>query len=119
MLEMTSRDIIPAVSGYISDLSASINATRVALNSASVDCRVSICEKLSELLSKTYDAYLSLERAERTAVSKTSEEESAFYYRSSVIPRMDALRRLVDEMETRTSREAWPMPTYGDIIFKI
>ncbi|MBQ8879455.1 MAG: glutamine synthetase III [Clostridia bacterium] len=119
MLEITSRDIIPAVSGYISDLSASINATRVALNSASVDCRVSICEKLSELLSKTYDAYLSLERAERTAVSKTSEEESAFYYRSSVIPRMDALRRLVDEMETRTSREAWPMPTYGDIIFKI
>ena len=119
MLEMTSRDIIPAVSGYISDLSASINATRVALNSASVDCRISICEKLSELLSKTYDAYLSLERAERTAVSKTSEEESAFYYRSSVIPRMDALRRLVDEMETRTSREAWPMPTYGDIIFKI
>ncbi len=119
MLEMTSRDIIPAVSKYISDLSASINATRSALNGASVDCRVAVAEKLSELLSKTYDAYLALERSERTAVSKSSDEESAFYYRSNVLPKMDALRRLVDEMEIRTSREAWPMPTYGDIIFKI
>ena len=32
---------------------------------------------------------------------------------------MDALRRVVDEMETLTAREVWPVPTYGDITFKI
>ena len=119
MLEMTSRDIIPAVSDYICKLSNSINATRVALKSARVDCRADIAERLSELLSKTYEAYSALEKVEKNAVSKSSDEEAAFYYKSAVIPRMDALRRVVDEMEGLTCRDAWPMPTYGDIIFKI
>ena len=76
-------------------------------------------EKLSELLERTWDAYTQLERAERTAVAKAADEDAAFYYTSSVIPKMDALRRVVDEMETLTAREAWPMPTYGDITFRI
>ena len=29
------------------------------------------------------------------------------------------LRRLVDEMETLTARDAWPMPTYGDLTFGV
>ena len=53
------------------------------------------------------------------AVAKASDEEAAFYYQSTVIPKMDALRAAVDEMETLTDREYWPMPTYGDIIFKV
>jgi len=32
---------------------------------------------------------------------------------------MDALRRAVDSMEVLTAREFWPVPTYGDILFKI
>ena len=119
MLEMTSRDIIPAVSRYIGELSSTVNATRSACKNASVSCECDIIEKLSSTLSKTYDAYVALDRAERTALTKTSDEDAAFFYNSTVIPKMDALRRVVDEMETITSRDAWPMPTYGDIIFKI
>ena len=119
MLEMTVRDIIPAVSKYVGELSATVNATRAALKSAPLSCECDIIEKLSVALAKAYDAYGALERAERAAISKSSDEEAAFFYKSTVIPKMDALRRVVDEMETLTSRDAWPMPTYGDIIFKI
>ena len=31
----------------------------------------------------------------------------------------EELRRAVDAMEVLTAREHWPMPTYGDITFKI
>ncbi|MBO5906685.1 MAG: glutamine synthetase III [Clostridia bacterium] len=119
MLEMTLRDIIPAVSKYIGELSTAVNATRSAVKSASLSCECDIIEKLSDALAKAYDAYGALERAERSAISKPSDEEAAFFYKNTVIPKMDNLRRVVDEMETLTSREAWPMPTYGDIIFKI
>ena len=78
-----------------------------------------IIEKLSDLLGRTYEAYTALDRVERIAVAKASDEEAAFYYQSTVIPKMDALRAAVDEMETLTDREYWPMPTYGDIIFKV
>ena len=119
MLEMTMRDIIPAVSKYVGELSARVNAKLTALKGVSVDCESVLIEKLSTLLTKTYDAYVSLERAEKTAVNKKCDEEAAFYYKDTVEAKMTALRKVVDEMEILTSREAWPMPTYGDMIFKI
>ncbi len=119
MLEMTMRDIIPAVSKYIGTLSEAVNAKLAVSKNINVSAECDIIEKLSDLLSSTYDAYSALERVEKTAISKSSDEEAAFYYKDSVIPKMDALRRLVDSMEILCSREAWPMPTYGDIIFKI
>ena len=119
MLEMTARDIIPAVSKYIGELSEAVNAKRAAIKNISTACESDIIEKLSALLDRTYEAYSALDRTEKIAVTKTCEEEAAFYYKDSVIPKMDALRRIVDEMEVLTAREAWPMPTYGDITFRI
>lgn len=119
MLEMTVRDIIPAVSKYIGELSEAVNAKLSAIKNANVSCECSIIEKLSDLLSKTYEAYLSLERAEKTAVSKKCDEEAAFYYKDTVESKMLTLRKAVDEMEVLTAREAWPMPTYGDITFRV
>ena len=119
MLEMTVRDIIPAVSKYVGVLSEGVNQKRLAVKNAPVFCECEIIEKLSDLLSRTYEAYTALERVEKIAVAKTSDEEAAFYYQSTVIPKMDALRRAVDEMEALTDREYWPMPTYGDITFRV
>ena len=52
-------------------------------------------------------------------MSKTDDEEAAFFYKDTVEAKMIALRKVVDEMEILTAREAWPMPTYGDITFRI
>ena len=119
MLEMTVRDIIPAVSKYVGELSEAVNAKRAAIKNVNVSCECDIIEKLSDLLSKTYDSYSALERAEKTAVSKKCDEEAAFYYKDTVEAKMLALRKAVDEMEVLTAREAWPMPTYGDITFRV
>ncbi len=118
MLEMTIRDIIPAVSAYIKSLSEGVNAKRLVSKTINVDCDLSLIDKLSELLSKTYDAYTALDKAERNAITKR-DEQAAFYYKDTVNPKMEALRRVVDEMETLTAREFWPLPTYGDITFGI
>ena len=118
MLEMTIRDIIPAVSAYIGKLSESINALKAALPNASATCETAIADKLSELLGRTYEAYNNLLRVENIAVGK-ADEDAANYYKSTVVPKMAELRRLVDEMELLTAREAWPMPTYGDLTFSV
>ena len=118
MLEMTIRDIIPAVAKYIKDLSDSVAARRAILKNVDTGCECDIVEKLSSLLSKTYEAYCALEKAEKTAVAK-KDEAASFYYKDTVEGKMQALRKLVDEMETLTAREAWPMPTYGDLTFGI
>ena len=119
MLEMTVRDIIPAVSKYIGTLADTINAKRAAISGIDLTPESEILTKLSELLGKTYSAYTALERVENIAVTKKGEEEGAFYYKTNVIPKMDALRASVDAMEVLTAREYWPMPTYGDLTFRI
>ena len=78
-----------------------------------------IIEKLSALLASTYEAYSALELAERLAISKKDCEDAAFFYKSSIIPKMEALRKCVDSMEVLTAREYWPVPTYGDITFRV
>ena len=118
MLEMTIRDIIPAVSKYIGELSSALNAKRQALPSVNVSCEEELIEKLSELLSSSYDAYKALDSAERSAMAKKNDEEAAFYYKNTVEPKMLALRKYVDSMEVLTSREVWPMPTYGDLTYR-
>jgi len=118
MLEMTIRDIIPAVSKYVGVLSESVNAKLSVSKTLNVSAERDLIEKLSDLLSSTYEAYGALERVEKIAITK-ADEEAAFYYKDNVIPKMDALRRLVDSMEVLTAREYWPMPTYGDITFRI
>ena len=118
MLEMTIRDFIPSVSKYVGELSKSVAARLSVLPNLDVSAEKDIIEKLSTLLSRTYAAYNELSRVENLAIKKR-DEDAAFYYKTSVIPKMDALRRVVDEMETITARECWPIPTYGDITFKI
>ena len=119
MLEMTVRDIIPAVSRYVGELSDSVMARRAVLKNVASDCECDVIEKLSALLTKTYDAYLALDKTEKKAMAKTSDEEAAFFYKDTVEAKMLSLRRVVDEMELLTAREAWPFPTYGDMTFRI
>ena len=119
MLEMTVRDFIPAVSKYISELCEGVNAKRSAIKNIDCHCEEAIIESLSALLSKTFTAHSELERVQNTAAGKKCDEEAALYYMNSVIPKMDALRRAVDKMETLTARDAWPVPSYGDMTFRI
>lgn len=118
MLEMTSRDYIPAVSAYIGKLADSVNAKRAVSKSIDTSCECDIIDKLSTLLSRTYTAYNELERVENAAMKKP-DEEAAFYYKKTVNPKMEALRTLVDSMEVLCAREFWPVPTYGDILFGV
>ncbi len=43
----------------------------------------------------------------------------AAYYKDAVIPAMNELRAVVDEMETLVSSEYWPYPTYADLMYRV
>ena len=119
MLEMTVRDYIPAVSSYIGKLSSDLLAQVSVLPEIKTPGRREHIERLSTLLTSTYDAYYALAEAEDRAVAIPDTEEAAFFYKDIVIPRMDTLRTCVDTMETLTARDFWPVPTYGDMTFAI
>ena len=46
-------------------------------------------------------------------------EAQARFFHDSIVPAMDALRAPVDKLEMIVGKEAWPMPSYGDLLFEV
>ena len=119
MIEMASRDIIPAVNAYIGELA---NTAAVKLSvMPDVCCTVEkdLIAKLSALNAKAYAELETLRQVDAEVTALNGYEERAEVCRDRVLPAMKALRQTVDEMETMTASEYWPLPTYGDMMFKV
>ena len=75
-------------------------------------------EELSEYSDKLYGAILALDAAVADA-PKGNGEETAKYFSSAVIAKMQTVREYADRLETITAKEYWPFPTYGDLLFGV
>ena len=41
------------------------------------------------------------------------------YEYETVIPAMEAARKVADELELKVGKAYWPMPTYADLLFYV
>ena len=117
MIEMVSRDIIPAVSAYIGELANTMAAKLAAVPDANCDVERELITKLSNKSAKAYKKLEELKSAEKLATSQEGYEAKAEVYESRVLPTMSELRAVIDSLETITSSEYWPLPTYGELMF--
>ena len=115
MIDMASKDIIPAVMKYTTELAASINE----LTSAGADASVQK-EVLDEIVVYLKEAKAALNKlkADQADAQKACSKCTAEYYRDVIKADMAALRAPVDTLETLVDAEYWPMPTYGDLLFE-
>ena len=118
MIEMAGRDIIPAVNRYMGDVATGANA-KEKLIPGSCAVERDIVQKLSDLTYKAYHVLAKLEASEKVAAAIPDCVARAEAYRDTVIPAMTRLREFVDDMEQLTSSEYWPLPSYGDLMFKV
>ena len=119
MIDMATRDIIPAVNSYLGEVANTAAAKLSVLPTINCTVERDILTRLSELNATAYTCVAELKEADKEATSIADVEMRAEACRDRVIPAMNALRAVVDEMETITSSEYWPMPSYGDLMFKI
>ncbi|MGM9683838.1 MAG: glutamine synthetase III [Eubacteriales bacterium] len=119
MIEMASRDIIPAVNAYVSEVAGAAAAKQAVLPGVNCDVETDLIGKLSDLNAKAYAALDKLKKVDADAAATSNTVRMAEKYRDEVIPAMSDLRVAVDEMETLTASEYWPLPTYGDMMFRV
>lgn len=118
MLDITTKQIIPAVIKYTTVLAQSINAVRAAA-AVDVGVQTSLLEKCSNRLSETDKAMGVLADAVAHIGDYPEGRERAVYCREKVVKAMEELRKPVDELEMLVDKEMWPMPSYGDLIFEV
>lgn len=117
MIDMASKQFLPAFIKYTKTLADTVNAVKAAGVDASVQTET--LKEVSVLMAETKAALDTLVKTTAEAAAKEEGEVQATYYHTEVVPAMDALRAPVDKLEMIVDKEAWPMPSYGDLIFEV
>lgn len=120
MVEMTKRQILPAVNRYVSRLAEAVTYKLTANPLLANSMEKDLLKKLSDLEDKAYVQVNELKKLIDKAPSCDSDKlKCAAYYKDKIIPAMNKLREYCDEMEINTASDVWPFPTYGDILFSV
>ena len=117
MIDMASKQFMPAFIKYTKTLADTVNAVKAAGADASV--QMESLKEVTELMRETKKALDALVKVTDEAAQKEEGAEQANFYHSDVFPAMEALRAPVDKLEMIVDKEAWPMPSYGDLIFEV
>ena len=119
MVDVATKQIIPAVIRYTTVLAESINSVKAVSAALDVSVQTSLLEKTSALLAETKTAMDKLSGLIAESESHEEGRDRAVFFRESVVPAMQALRKPVDELEMIVDKDMWPMPSYGDLIFEV
>jgi len=118
MIDIATKQIIPAVIKYTTVLAESITAVKAACG-ADVSVQTEILTEVSDLLADAKSALSKLEEVTAKGGAMEEGRAQAVYYHDEVKAAMDELRAPVDKLEMIVDKEAWPMPSYGDLIFEV
>ncbi len=119
MIDMASKDILPAVGKYIKTLSDTAIAAKTVAPDLELAYEVSTIKKLAGLQDAIAEKIAVLESAVVEVKEISDILTQACAYRDKVFAAMQDLRAAVDQAETICSAEAWPFPTYGELLFGV
>ena len=119
MIDMARKDILPAVSGYVKDLSESALSKKAACPAASCAFEEKLIGRLSKLTELSDIRTEELEKKRIYAKGNAIVVSLSAAYRDEVIPAMQILREAADEAETLTADKYWPFPAYGQLLFGV
>jgi len=113
MVLMANRYIAPAAIRYQEEVASSVAVTKQAGGSARE------AKKLLDRFSKLIDELRVRTDVLADALAHKSgdAERHARHMRDAVIPAMQALREVGDQVELLTPHDSWPLPTYREMLF--
>ena len=118
MINMTTKQIIPAVIRYTTTVADSVHSVG-SIEGMDVSVQTDILKKCTQHLKKVNEALHHLNEVTDIAAAMEDGRERAIYYKDTVIPAMADLRTPVDALEILVDKKVWPMPSYGDLIFEV
>ncbi len=120
MGEMVRRDIIPAVIGYEKQIADAILSLRAVSEKLSCKTELSLLERVAQLTEHISSRCATLQASADEALGfKSDLVARAELYRDKVIPNMAALRESVDCLEGLCSKDNWPYPSYGSLLYRV
>ena len=119
LLDMAQRRILPAVARYTGDLAKGMAHKQEA--DLAGFCRIEdyLIRQVGFQGGQLLDVCQDLAQALEKAPAADSGIDAARYYREQVVNRTQKAGELVSQLESLVDAEAWPYPTYADILFSV
>ena len=117
MVDMATKQIIPAVIKYTTVLAESINQVK-AVGPIDVSVQMDLLKKASKLLKEVNSTMNKLSKLVDQIETHPEGRDRAVFCREKLVPAMEKLREPVDELEMLVDKDMWPMPSYGDLVFE-
>lgn len=119
MIDMARKEILPAIFGYVKELSETVGAAKAVAPSAPLGYGSKTVSKLCALADEIDQKTDALEAAADRYKQITDVTAAANDIRDDILQRMAELRVPCDEAETLMPASVWPFPTYGDLLFGV
>ena len=119
MVSMAKTQIAPAVEAYTAEVARAAAAKKQLDRNLACEYETGLVRRLSSLTDRIFAKAEELEKTLidlHKAADIIAESEMI---RDTVLPAMSELRVPCDEAETLTSKEYWPFPSYGDLLFGV
>ena len=115
-LMMAEREILPAAIKAMGALAKTVNDVKAAGVASVAPAKVleALSVRVDKLAARIVDLHKAIEsREEGDAMA------NAVYEHDVIIPAMNAVREVADDLETIIGKEYWPLPTYADLLFNV
>lgn len=119
MVEMTLRQIIPAVTEYSRFLAETLCRLKDTGLTLDVTLEAGLLKDVSAASAALRLALGKLEKLLEKGAAMEDGYEKARFFQEKLLPAMEALRAPADRLETMLGKEYWPMPTYTDLLYGI
>ena len=119
LIEMMNREVIPAISEYTDRLcTALINKRKLGIK-LDEHADTEIIARLSAADGEIYKLTSELKMAVMTAEKIPNMLERSRMYHDTVLRLMNDIRKYSDSAEAVVSKDCWPYPSYGELLFSI
>ena len=119
MADMVRKNYLPAIVGYLGSLARSVAQMKSVSDRVQCHYELSTMERLSELSDGILEQVEKLEGALAGLQKYEDIIQTSEAVRDDVLPKMEALRTLVDEAEMLSPENCWPFPSYGKLLFSV
>jgi glutamine synthetase len=119
MYKLIKKSIINVAVNYAHELSRAALAKKKLVPDADCVYETQTVTRLSDITAglhyKSQKLYMEME----TATETEDAHDRAMYIKDNILPTMEEIRELADELELIIPRKDWPFPTYGDLLFSV
>lgn len=119
MIEMLTKDFLPAVSLYSGQTAQNAASKKTLLPGLSTVSEETLVNKLTDAYTKISEGTEELKELTEKAASMEQMQQAADFCQKELLTKMQQIRQIVDETEALLPDSVLPYPTYDQLLFSI